>query len=193
MVFYKRRPIRWATYKDVGVLARLEQECYPDNPWPEGQIHRRLSHPDVGCLVATVGRQIVGYLMLKIRQHQRTVVLFRLGVDPLHRRLGWGRQLVHQAVHNLSVGDGRHEPQVVKTLVHERNLRGQQLARSLGFRLEYTMAAFFHPDDAYVFRLDLAPAQAKTTLGAKKGSALRSLDPPATISLDDPPRPPLVL
>ena len=143
--------IRWAVAKDIEVLEHLEIECYgQDQALNADQLLKRIAEPSCGALVATIAGQVIGYLLFHVKTVEDRMIIFRVGVCPLHRRLGWARSLFEKAQAQLQYHRQGRCSSIV-AVVHERNLPGQLLAKSVGMHLDQIIRGMFDPDDAYVF------------------------------------------
>ena len=146
----QQNTIRWAVAADIEVLEHLEQQCYADHANNHKQLLAILCEPPCGTLVATIASQIIGYLIFRVQSQNHQMLILRLGVCPLHRRLGWARSLIAKAEEQIRY-HRRRGIWRVSSVVHERNVAAQLLARSAGYQVSQVLQAFFDPDDAYVF------------------------------------------
>ena len=84
--------IRAAVPADLPVIAALERECFPADPWPEDLIRRMLDR----FTVADDDGSPVGYLVLSAVLDEGSVD--NVAVAPSHRRRGVADALVESAV-----------------------------------------------------------------------------------------------
>ncbi|CAO3416847.1 GNAT family N-acetyltransferase [Azospirillum endophyticum] len=82
---------------EAGVVAALQQACFPDDPWDEASV-ATLSTPPAGFAVIALDAldQPVGFVMARVAAEDAEILA--IGVLPQARRGGIGRVLVEAAV-----------------------------------------------------------------------------------------------
>ena len=143
-----RSTIRPAERRDLEAIVAIETSVFPD-PWPTGAF---LALIGPYCYVATVGERVVGFLVGRGVADEGE--LLNLAVEPLHRRAGVARQLVHVFLHELTDNGAR----AVFLEVRESNAGARALYRNLGFQEVGVRARYYRKpvENAVVMRCSLA-------------------------------------
>jgi ribosomal-protein-alanine N-acetyltransferase len=82
---------------EAGVVAALQQACFPDDPWEEASIATLTTPPAGFAVIALDGQdQPVGFVMARVAAEDAEILA--IGVLPQARRSGIGRLLVEAAV-----------------------------------------------------------------------------------------------
>ncbi|MBY6264739.1 GNAT family N-acetyltransferase [Azospirillum sp. 412522] len=82
---------------EAGVVAALQQTCFPDDPWDEGSVATLSAPPSGFAVVALDARdEPVGFVMARVAAEDAEILA--IGVLPQARRGGTGRLLVEAAV-----------------------------------------------------------------------------------------------
>ncbi|PWC32292.1 N-acetyltransferase [Azospirillum sp. TSO35-2] len=83
---------------EAGVVAALQQACFPDDPWDEASV-ATLTGPPGGFAVLALGGEPdgapVGFVMARVAGEDAEILA--IGVLPAARRTGVGRRLVEAA------------------------------------------------------------------------------------------------
>jgi [ribosomal protein S18]-alanine N-acetyltransferase len=148
-----RLDVRLAAPDDVAALAALEQEVFGSDAWSEAVVAGELAAPGRQALVATAGREIVGYAVTWAAGD--VADLQRVAVSPRARRRGIGTRLVGDLVARAAAdGVGR-----VLLEVSEANVAARACYRGLGFgELDRRPAYYRDGSDALVLALTLSPS-----------------------------------
>jgi ribosomal protein S18 acetylase RimI-like enzyme len=104
-----------ATWRDLGGVRRIEQECFGRDAWPLLEILAALSLPGNVHLKAVVGNEIVGYLGGEIKGSERTGWITTIGVAVVNRRMGIGVAL-------LKAGEEKLATHKLRLCVRQSNL-----------------------------------------------------------------------
>ncbi|MEU0671536.1 GNAT family N-acetyltransferase [Streptomyces sp. NPDC006172] len=124
----RRLRIRPADEEDLGLLARLDAEAFPADPYPYFVLRQFLAcFPDYVFVVAD-GEELVGYVLSTPPNAAHSWIL-SLGITPGLRGRGLGRQLMTEILSRLR-GEGVH---AVSLSVEPGNDTAVALYRSLGF------------------------------------------------------------
>jgi ribosomal protein S18 acetylase RimI-like enzyme len=83
-----------ASLRDISVLRRIEQACFPKDAWPLLDLLAVLTYPDVIRLKAVVDGQMVGFIAGDKRHADGPGWIATIGVLPEYRRRGIARALL---------------------------------------------------------------------------------------------------
>lgn len=128
--------VRPATADDADAVARLHDDVFPGTHSTGAGIVGSLDHRHPR-LVTEVGGAVAGYIAVEQQEDGAGYIDF-IGVDPPHRRLGLGRDLVRAGVAALAAIDARP----VHLTVREESDGARALYASLGFREERLVRPF---------------------------------------------------
>lgn len=81
---------------EAGVVAALQEACFPDDPWGVESIATLIGPPGGFALLALRGGQPVGFVMARVAAEDAEILA--IGVLPAGRRSGVGRRLVEAAL-----------------------------------------------------------------------------------------------
>ncbi|MBP2300428.1 GNAT family N-acetyltransferase [Azospirillum picis] len=82
---------------EAGVVAALQQACFPEEPWDEASVASLIAPPGGFAVLALAGPQApVGFVMTRVAAEDAEILA--IGVMPDARRGGVGRLLVEAAV-----------------------------------------------------------------------------------------------
>ena len=104
-----------ATWRDLGGVRRLEQECFGSDAWPLLEILAALSLPGNVHLKAMVDNEIAGFVGGEIKGSERTGWITTIGVAAAYRRIGIGAAL-------LRAGEDKLGTQKIRLCVRQSNL-----------------------------------------------------------------------
>jgi ribosomal-protein-alanine N-acetyltransferase len=111
---------------DLDAVMTIERESYP-NPWIRRMVDSELVRPHGICLVAQLGEQVVGYVIVALQVDAWHIL--NITVHPLHRGRLIGEALMRSVIR---VGDRRES--IGYTLeVRVSNERAIRLYTRLGF------------------------------------------------------------
>jgi ribosomal-protein-alanine N-acetyltransferase len=128
--------IRQADLQDVDWMYRLDKMCFADDFWPSSAFQSEF-RSDLPPLVAVAGGKGVGYICLLSGPEELHIT--NLAVDPSHRRLGIGIQLVRTA---LAEAARRRATQIFLD-VRPSNQAARKLYGSLGFVELYRRRGYY--------------------------------------------------
>ena len=92
---------------DLKALRALEKACFAKDAWPLLDLIAVLSFSEVIRLKAVEGEQMVGFVAGDPRPREGWGWIATIGVDPLYRRRGIGRALLHACEAKLGVPHAR--------------------------------------------------------------------------------------
>ncbi len=92
---------------DLKALRALEKACFAKDAWPLLDLIAVLSFSEVIRLKAVEGEQMVGFVAGDPRPREGWGWIATIGVDPLYRRRGIGRALLHACEVKLGVPHAR--------------------------------------------------------------------------------------
>jgi ribosomal-protein-alanine N-acetyltransferase len=151
--------IRRFQKRDLTRLHQLDQVCFsPEIAYSRAQLQYFLLHPNCSCWIAepAPGR-LAGFLIIeRVRLYGRPAGhIVTLDVDPMDRRRGWGRLLMHTAEQQM-----RQEGVSIMSLeVAENNAAALHFYRSLGFAVYGRIQKYYGGRvDAEVMQKSLEPA-----------------------------------
>lgn len=140
--------IRKARQNDIGAIAAIEAESFPD-PWSAEVFAETLAYFPSTFFVAVHQERVVGFIAGGIEDTGEEVYghICNLAVTSSYRRLGVGRMLVQRAERqfaiNLAAG--------VLLEVRISNTAAQQFYRSLGYREAFPIDRYYaNGEDAVV-------------------------------------------
>lgn len=90
LVLRRARPL------ESGVVAALQQACFPDDPWDEASVASLVCGPGGFAVLALRDRVPVGFVMARVAAEDSEILA--IGVLPAGRRRGVGRRLVDAAL-----------------------------------------------------------------------------------------------
>lgn len=135
--------IRPMTAADIGQVAALEQEIFPQ-PWSERSFREELEREDRAYLVAEEDDRVVGYgglLMVDDEAHVTT-----LAVVPGHRRRRLATRLLHRLAWAAVEAGMRHLTLEVRT----DNVVARALYQRFGFVPVGVRKKYYQDDDALI-------------------------------------------
>ena len=142
------------TQADLNDCWRLDQKCFIDGEaYDRETIRYLLSHTQSVCFkVMSSADQMIAFVVGMI-EPDRTGHVVALGVDPAHRRLGHGRQLMH-AIEQGFLGSG---VSTVRLEVRTTNDAAQKLYFELGYKIVRRMPRYYTSgDDGYLMVKNLS-------------------------------------
>ena len=104
-----------ATWRDLGGVRHIEQECFGRDAWPLLEILAALSMPGNVHLKAMVGNDIVGFVGGEIKGSEHIGWITTIGVLSAFRRTGIGAAL-------LKAGEDRLGSHKLRLCVRQSNL-----------------------------------------------------------------------
>ncbi|MFN8411575.1 MAG: GNAT family N-acetyltransferase [Anaerolineales bacterium] len=96
-----------ATLLDLNDLRKLEKACFEKDAWPLLDLMAILTFPQVIRLKAVEDGQMAGFVGGDPRPRDGWGWIATIGVDPLYRRRGIGRALLHACEERLGVPTAR--------------------------------------------------------------------------------------
>jgi [ribosomal protein S18]-alanine N-acetyltransferase len=139
--------IRRLTYSDLPAVIAIERRSFP-TPWSLAMFVLELSKPSGICLAATVGDELVGYLVCS--RYDQVWHLMNVAVAPERRRSGVARGLIAKLVEE---GGGRL-PFTLEVRVSNRP--AITMYERLGFRSAGVRPRYYQDngEDALIMWLD---------------------------------------
>ena len=83
-----------ASWRDLGGVRRIEQECFGSDAWPLLDILAALSLPGNVRLKAVVGNELAGFVGGEIKGSERIGWITTIGVANAYRRMGIGAAIL---------------------------------------------------------------------------------------------------
>ncbi|MDZ4674763.1 MAG: ribosomal protein S18-alanine N-acetyltransferase [Gemmatimonadota bacterium] len=148
-----RCQIRTAHPADAPLLGLIERACFAD-PWTDRSLVEAIGSGQGISLLATNQDGVVGYLLA--RHAGGSGEILNLAVAPEGRRRGVGRDLLEEALRQLS----ELEAAQVFLEVRGSNAAALALYQGRGFRIVGSRRGYYRlpEEDALVLRLDCAPS-----------------------------------
>lgn len=115
-----------ATWRDLGTLRQLEQECFGRDAWPLVELIAVLTLPSLIRLKAVVDGEMVGFVGGDPHITEGVGWITTLGVKPAYRRQGIGSALLEQCEQLLNL------PRV-RLSVRRSNLAAQEVYMRAGY------------------------------------------------------------
>jgi ribosomal-protein-alanine N-acetyltransferase len=101
--------IRRLGYSDLPQVIAVERRAFP-TPWSLAMFVLELSKPSGVCLAASIGDELVGYLVCS--RYDDVWHLMNVAVDPSRRRRGVGTALLTEMLERAGFGQGRYTLEV---------------------------------------------------------------------------------
>ena len=133
---------------DVNECWRLDQRCFSDGEaYDRETIRYLLSHQQAVCYkVLSASNEMLAFVVGMI-EPDRTGHVVALGVDPAHRRLGLGRELMRA----VEQGFFRNGITTIRLEVRTSNEAAQKLYFHLGYKIVRRMPRYYTSgDDGYL-------------------------------------------
>jgi len=142
------------TQADLNECWRLDQKCFIDGEaYDRETIRYLLSHTQSVCFKVVLSANEMIAFVVGMIEPDRTGHVVALGVDPAHRRLGHGRQLMH-AIEQGFLGSG---VSTVRLEVRTTNDAAQKLYFDLGYKIVRRMPRYYTSgDDGYLMVKNLS-------------------------------------
>ncbi len=121
--------IRPGTEADLPEVVRLDEEAFPEGPYPYDVLRQWLDVCEDRMLVADDGTVLHGYIAVAATPNATRTWILSLAVSPSRRGRGVGRQLMLEVLRHLRT-DGVRE---VRLTVEPSNTTAIVLYRSLDF------------------------------------------------------------
>jgi len=120
--------IRRLGYSDLPQVIAVERRAFP-TPWSLAMFVLELSKPSGICLAASIGNDLVGYLICS--RYDDVWHLMNVAVDPSRRRRGVGTALLEKMLERAGLGRDRYTLEV-----RTSNLGAIKLYEQFGFTTE---------------------------------------------------------
>jgi ribosomal-protein-alanine N-acetyltransferase len=136
------------TQADLNECWRLDQRCFSDGEaYDRETIRYLLSHTQSVCFkVVSTSSEMLAFVVGMI-EPDRTGHVVALGVDPAHRRLGLGRELMRA----VEQGFFKNGISTVRLEVRTSNEAAQKLYFNLGYKIVRRMPRYYTSgDDGYL-------------------------------------------
>jgi [ribosomal protein S18]-alanine N-acetyltransferase len=156
--------IRRLGYSDLPQVIAVERRAFP-TPWSLAMFVLELSKPSGVCLAATIGDELVGYLICS--RYDDVWHLMNVAVDPSQRRRGVGSALLAEMLERAGLGQGRYTLEV-----RTSNLGAIELYERFGFTAAGTRRRYYQDtgEDALImWRLPADEVAPGTAPGDKQG------------------------
>jgi ribosomal-protein-alanine N-acetyltransferase len=142
--------IQPASWRDLGALRHLEQECFPKDSWPLLDLIGVLTLPNIVRLKAVCDEIMVGFVAADIKRAESAVWIATIGVLPEYRQRGIGTALLQ------AVEAGTDLPRI-KLNVRSSNLPAIRLYEGLGYQHSNTWYSYYQDgEDALIYEKRLS-------------------------------------
>jgi ribosomal protein S18 acetylase RimI-like enzyme len=135
--------LRWMVSEDLDAVLRIEEDALRPQ-WACEDFGECFQSLDTIAKVAEAEDQIIGYLIYRLDQNERIVVIENVAVAPAWQRRGVGWSLIRSLDTKLAQGYDR-----IRVWVPETCLALQLLLRDAGFRAVRVHRRWFGDEDAY--------------------------------------------
>jgi len=144
--------------EDLEEVYEIERSSFPD-AWPKSQL-RLYRPPQAQFLVATLGEEVVGYVIGKVERSLEDRLFFSSGkvghvlniaVLPELRRSGIGTRMM-AALEELFRREGAER---VRLEVRDSNLGAQRFYEELGYRIKKRSRLYYGDEDGIIMEKDL--------------------------------------
>ncbi len=149
----ERLVVRWWKAKDFAKLASLHHQCYPEENWKKSDFLRFAEHPNNTNVLKVIGVEqrdvVLGSLLYTLRNPD-VCHIRRIATIPRLQRHGMAKYALR------SLLGGPLQRKRFEAKVHERNLAGQALLKSVGFVVDANVSREKAEDgsDYYLFIKD---------------------------------------
>ena len=147
--------IREARPRDLDAIARLENESFEGDRVSRRSLREFLRAKHRPVIVATIGDELAGYVLVSLRKGARAVRIYSLAVGARFARRGVGRALLQAA----EAYARRHRRAALTLEVRYDNASAIALYESCGFRLSGEHAHYY-ADGATALRYEKSPLPA---------------------------------
>ncbi len=142
--------IQEASWRDLGAVRRVEQDCFGIDTWPLLDILAVLSLPGVVRFKASVGGEIVGFAAGEIRGSERMGWITTIGVISAFRRRGIAAALLEKCEKRLTT-------RKVRLCVRQSNLEALFLYWKFGYhQVDVWKRYYRNGEDALVMEKELS-------------------------------------
>jgi ribosomal-protein-alanine N-acetyltransferase len=158
--------IRRLGYSDLPQVIAVERRAFP-TPWSLAMFVLELSKPSGVCLAASIGDELVGYLICS-RYHD-VWHLMNVAVDPSCRRRGVATALLTEMLDRAGLGQDRYTLEV-----RTSNLGAITLYERFGFTAAGTRRRYYQDtgEDALImWRVPAEPAEPGDASDGVRGAA----------------------
>ena len=135
--------LRWMVSEDLDAVLRIEEDALRPQ-WACEDFGECFQSLDTIAKVAEVREQIIGYLIYRLDQNERMVIIENIAVAPHCQRRGVGRSLIRSLDAKLNQGYD-----VIVAWAPESCLALQLLLRDAGFQAVRVHRRWFGDEDAY--------------------------------------------
>jgi ribosomal-protein-alanine N-acetyltransferase len=141
--------VRRLAYSDLPAVIAIERRSFPA-PWSLAMFVLELSKPSGVCLAATIGDELLGYLVCS--RYDQVWHLMNVAVSPDRRRMGVARSLIGQLLEET--GHGGELPITLEVRVS--NSEAIAMYEGLGFRSAGVRPRYYQDngEDALIMWLD---------------------------------------
>jgi ribosomal protein S18 acetylase RimI-like enzyme len=137
-----------ASWRDVGELRKLEQECFGEDAWPLWDIVGVLAFPGVERLKAVRTGNMIGFISGEIRPPEGLGWITTLGVMAAFRRHGIAFALLENCEEAMAMP-------TVRLCVRRSNMAAQQLYQKAGYKPAGVWEKYYNDqEDALVLQKD---------------------------------------
>jgi ribosomal protein S18 acetylase RimI-like enzyme len=137
--------LRWMVSEDLDAVLRIEEDALRPQ-WACEDFGECFQSLDTIAKVAEADEEIIGYLIYRLDQNDRIVMVENIAVAPAWQRRGVGRSLIHSLDNKLAQGYDQ-----IAVWAPETCLALQLLLRDAGFRAVRVHRRWFGDEDAYLF------------------------------------------
>ncbi len=131
--------IRLAKKKDLPVLLELEKICIKEEKFHEKQLVYLLLKAKSLVFIASIGKNIVGSVVILLRKHISNARIYILNVHPAHRRRGIGGSLIDTTLESLK--EKGYDKVTIETGIN--NQAALDLYMSRGFLVDRILKGYY--------------------------------------------------
>ncbi len=131
--------IRLAKKNDLPTILELDKNCIKEEKFHEKQLRYLLSKAKSVVFVATIGKKIIGSVVILLRKHIFNARIYILNVHPAFRRRGIGGSLMDTAIEFLK--ERGYDKITIETGIN--NQAALNLYMSRGFSVDKILKQYY--------------------------------------------------
>lgn len=137
--------IQKATWRDLGELNQVENECFSEDRWPFWDLIGVLTMPGVVRLKAVVEGHMAGFIAGDLRMHEGVGWIVTIGVRLAYRRMGIAAALLRECETQMNI-------RPLRLCVRLSNLAAQRMYDKAGYHQTQVWEAYYPGgEDALVY------------------------------------------
>jgi [ribosomal protein S18]-alanine N-acetyltransferase len=131
--------VRPASPNDAEAILRLEEQAFTSDRMSRRSIRRLIKSPSARVMVAVAGAQVCATMVLLLRRNSRSVRIYSMAVDRLHRQKGIASQLLTYA-EALTIEVGAS---TLKLEVRKGNQQAERLYQRQGYVKQAELPSYY--------------------------------------------------